>query len=123
MVPDDRSYTIDHVWLKESDGGVRVGLTQHGADQLGQVMYVQLPEVGQTIVRDGELAVLEGMKSSMSLFSPLGGTVTAVNEAVRKKPDQINADCYGAGWIVELDVNDDSGERLDAAAYQAYLDR
>ena len=123
-LPGDLLYTNDHEWLRrESDGCVTVGITDHAATALGDLVYVELPEVGQDVETGGEMAVVESVKAASDVYAPVSGTVTAVNEALSDDPEKINADPYGDGWIVKMDVPDlDEGELLTPDAYQQLLD-
>jgi len=123
-LPGDLLYTNDHEWLRrESDGSVTVGITDHAATALGDLVYVELPEVGQDVETGGEMAVVESVKAASDVYAPVSGTVTAVNEALSDDPEKINADPYGDGWIVRMDVQDlDEGELLTPVAYQQLLD-
>jgi glycine cleavage system H protein len=123
-LPGDLLYTNDHEWLRrESDGSVTVGITDHAATALGDLVYVELPEVGQDVETGGEMAVVESVKAASDVYAPVSGTVTAVNEALSDDPEKINADPYGDGWIVKMDVPDlDEAELLTPDAYQQLLD-
>ena len=123
-LPGDLLYTNDHEWLRrEGDGSVTVGITDHAATALGDLVYVELPEVGQDVETGGEMAVVESVKAASDVYAPVNGTVTAVNEALSDDPEKINADPYGDGWIVKMDVPElDEGELLTPDAYQQLLD-
>ena len=123
-LPGDLLYTNDHEWLRrESDGSVTVGITEHAATALGDLVYVELPEVGQDVDTGGDMAVVESVKAASDVYAPVAGSVTAVNEELADEPEKINADPYGDGWIVRLEVGDiDEGELLSPDAYQQLLD-
>ena len=123
-LPGDLLYTNDHEWLRrESDGSVTVGITDHAATALGDLVYVELPEVGQDVEAGGEMAVVESVKAASDVYAPIGGSVTAVNEELADEPEKINADPYGDGWIVRLDASDfDEGSLMTPDAYQQMLD-
>jgi glycine cleavage system H protein len=128
--PDDRRYTDQHEWAQLQGGGeaavVRVGITDHAQDALGDIVFVQLPEVGAEVAPGNPIGEVESTKSVSDVYSPVTGVVTAVNEALTDAPETINADPYGAGWLVEIgipaDAGDPTAELLDAAAYQALVD-
>ena len=129
--PDDRRYTEQHEWALLQPGGgegavVRVGITDHAQDALGDIVFVQLPEVGAEVVPGAPMGEVESTKSVSDVYAPVTGVVTAVNEALTNAPETINADPYGAGWLVELTVAgesaDPTAELMDAAAYQALVD-
>ena len=123
-LPGDLLYTNDHEWLRrESDGGVTVGITDHAATALGDLVYVELPEVGQDVEAGGEMAVVESVKAASDVYAPVTGSITGVNEALSDDPEKINADPYGDGWIVKMEVGElDEGELLSPDAYQQLLD-
>ena len=123
-LPGDLLYTKDHEWLRrEADGGVTVGITEHAANALGDLVYVELPEVGQDVDAGGEMAVVESVKAASDVYSPVAGSITAVNEELADDPEKINADPYGDGWIVRIDAGDiDEGELMTPDAYQDLLD-
>ena len=123
-LPGDLLYTNDHEWLRrESDGSVTVGITEHAATALGDLVYVELPEVGQDVDTGGEMAVVESVKAASDVYAPVAGSVSAVNEELADEPEKINADPYGDGWIVRLTVGEiDEGELMSPDAYQQLLD-
>jgi len=123
-LPGDLLYTKDHEWLRrEADGSVTVGITDHAAAALGDLVYVELPEVGQDVEAGGEMAVVESVKAASDVYAPVSGSITEVNEALADDPEKINADPYGDGWIVKMDVAElDEGELLSPDAYQQLLD-
>jgi len=122
-LPGDLEYTSDHEWLRrEDDGTVTVGITDHAQSALGDLVYVELPEVGQEVESGGDMAVVESVKAASDVYAPIGGTVVEVNEALADDPEVINSDPYGDGWIVRLEPGDDEGELLSPDAYQALLD-
>ena len=124
-LPGDLLYTNDHEWLRrESDGSVTVGITEHAANALGDLVYVELPEVGQDVDAGGEMAVVESVKAASDVYAPVAGSVTAVNEDLADDPEKINADPYGDGWIVRIEASDfDEGELMTPDAYQELLDQ
>jgi glycine cleavage system H protein len=122
-LPGDLQYTNDHEWLRrEEDGNVTIGITDHAQSSLGDLVYVELPEVGQDVDNAGDMAVVESVKAASDVYAPISGTVVAVNEALSDDPEVINSDPYGEGWIVKLAPGDDHGELLSPEAYQALLD-
>jgi glycine cleavage system H protein len=129
--PDDRRYTEQHEWALLQPGGgegavVRVGITDHAQDALGDIVFVQLPEVGAEVAPGAPMGEVESTKSVSDVYAPVTGVVTAVNEALANAPETINADPYGAGWLVEISVAGDGGdptaELMDAVAYQALVE-
>jgi glycine cleavage system H protein len=124
-VPDDRRYTEEHEWaLLTPDGPVRLGITEYAQDALGDIVYVELPQVGDAFDSGATLAEVESTKSVADVYAPLAGSVTAINEALVDQPELINSDPYGDGWFVELQVSDASvlEGMLDAAAYGALIE-
>ncbi|MEP6599720.1 MAG: glycine cleavage system protein GcvH [Actinomycetota bacterium] len=119
QVPDDLKYTAEHEWVKIDGAAVRVGVTDYAQQSLGDVVYVSLPEVGATVTQGQSFGEIESTKSVSDLYAPVGGTVSARNDALDGQPELINSDPYGAGWIVELQVSDPTqlDALLDAAAY------
>ncbi|GIJ20905.1 glycine cleavage system protein GcvH [Micromonospora lutea] len=107
MIPEDLRYTAEHEWVAAADGGsVRVGVTHYAQDALGDIVYVQLPEVGAMVAAGESLGEIESTKSVSELYAPVAGTVSARNEALTDTPEVINSDPYGAGWLVEITVSD-----------------
>ena len=122
-LPGDLKFTREHEWLRqEEDGSVTIGITDHAQTALGDLVYVELPEVGQEVEPGGEMAVVESVKAASDVYAPIGGTVSAVNEALADDPEVVNADPYGDGWIVRLQPSGDAGETLEPDDYQAFLD-
>ena len=124
-LPGDLQYTSDHEWLRrEEDGSVTVGITDHAQSALGDLVYVELPEVGQEVESDGEMAVVESVKAASDVYAPIAGSVVAVNEDLADDPEKINSEPYGEGWIVRLTPSDDidESELMSPDAYQQLLD-
>ena len=120
-VPDDLRYSAEHEWAKPLDlpSRVRVGITDFAQDALGDVVFVDLPQVGDTVAAGESLGELESTKSVSEMYAPVAGSVAAVNEALSDNPGMINEDPYGDGWLIELDVADGALDALmDAAAYR-----
>ncbi len=124
-MPGDLQYTKEHEWLRrEDDGSVTIGITDHAQSALGDLVYVELPEVGQDLNLDGEMAVVESVKAASDVYAPITGSVLAVNEGLADDPEKINSDPYGEGWIVRLQPAgeiDESG-LMSPDDYQAFLD-
>lgn len=122
-LPGDLKYTNEHEWLRqEEDGTVTIGITDHAQGALGDLVYVELPEVDQEVEAGGEMAVVESVKAASDVYAPIAGQVVAVNEALSDDPELINADAYGDGWIVRMKPSGDAGDTMDPAAYQTFLD-
>jgi glycine cleavage system H protein len=116
-VPDDRVYTAEHEWIDAADPST-VGITRHAADALGDVVYVDLPEVGRTIAPGEVFGEIESTKSVSDLYAPSGGEVVEVNSDLSDDPGLINRDPYGQGWLIRLRVTE-AGDTMDAAAYRS----
>ncbi|MDA0706323.1 MAG: glycine cleavage system protein GcvH [Proteobacteria bacterium] len=124
-LPGDLLYTEDHEWLRrEDDGSVTIGITDHAQAALGDLVYVELPEVGLELDSGGDMAVVESVKAASDVFSPIAGIVEAVNEDLADDPEIINGDPYGNGWIVRLRPSEkiDEDALLSPNAYQDLLD-
>ena len=118
-IPEDLRYTADHEWARLEDTKVRVGLTDFAQEALGDIVFVQLPSVGDKVVRGGELGEVESTKSVSQVYAPVSGTVVEVNTALAAQPERINTDAYGEGWlcVIESSAPTDFEELLDVAAY------
>ena len=123
IVPEDLRYTAEHEWVRPlGDGGtVRVGITDYAQDALGDVVYVDLPTVGDAVEANTPVGEVESTKSVSEMYAPVSGTISAVNEALADNPQLLNEDPYGEGWLCEITVTDvDSiGAMMDADAYVA----
>lgn len=127
MYPDDLRYTSEHEWVRspgDAEGSVRVGITHFAQEQLGDIVYVQLPEVGDEVVAGAPCGELESTKSVSDLFAPVTGQVVARNEELGPAPEQVNADPYGAGWMIEIVPTDptDLDDLLAAEQYRAQVE-
>jgi glycine cleavage system H protein len=122
--PADLKYSEEHEWVRDnSDGTVTVGITDHAQDALGDLVYIELPEVGRKVEAAEACAVVESVKAASDIYSPVDGEVTETNVALDDAPESINDDPYGEGWIFKLRVSDGSqlNGLLDAAAYEALV--
>ncbi|MEA2716035.1 MAG: glycine cleavage system protein [Actinomycetota bacterium] len=122
-VPDDRRYTADHEWALAEDGRLRVGITDYAQDALGDVVFVQLPDVGAIFEADHPLSEVESTKSVSDVYAPVRGTVLEVNSDLVDAPGRLNEYPSGAGWICVLEPDDTTAydTLLDAAAYRALI--
>lgn len=119
MIPEDLRYTSEHEWLRETaDGTVIFGITHYAQDALGDIVYVDLPDVGSQITAGGTCGEVESTKSVSEIYAPVSGEVVAVNAALGDSPDQVNSDPYGDGWMIEVRPTE-RPDTLDAAAYAA----
>jgi glycine cleavage system H protein len=124
-VPEQLRYTEEHEWvagLDNEDGVVTVGITAYAADALGDIVFVELPEVGAAIEAGEPCGEAESTKSVSDLYAPVTGEVTAVNAAVADDPGMINSDPYGEGWLFKVRVDSDPSDLLDAAAYAKLIE-
>lgn len=120
MIPEDLRYTSDHEWIAAGNPSVRVGITDFAQDALGDIVFVQLPELGATVEAGQALGEVESTKSVSEIYAPISGTVAARNDKLGDEPELINSDPYGAGWLVEITPTDggDVDGLLDAGAYR-----
>ena len=120
MVPGDLRYTSDHEWVRVEGDEVVVGITQFAADQLGDIVFVELPAVGRALKSHATFGVVESVKAVSDLFAPIGGDVVAANDALANSPELVNSDPYGNGWMLRLRPADaaEIDTLLDAAAYE-----
>jgi len=119
MVPSDLRYTNDHEWVRLEGDTATIGITQYAADQLGDIVFVELPDVGRSLDQFAAFGVVESVKAVSDLFAPLSGDVTATNPGLAASPESVNSDPYGEGWLVRIRIADAAqlGELLDATAY------
>lgn len=124
-LPGDLLYTVEHEWLRrEDDGSVTIGITDHAQGALGDLVYVELPEVGQDVEEGGEMAVVESVKAASDVYAPIAGEIVEINEALADDPETINSDPYGEGWIVRMQPTDaiDEETLMSPNDYQQFLD-
>jgi glycine cleavage system H protein len=123
VIPEDLRYTDAHEWVRDlGDGVVRIGITDHAQSQLGDVVFVQLPAVGDTVTAGAAVGEVESTKSVSDIYAPVSGTVSAVNEALETNPELVNSGPYETGWMIEVRLADGAEglppDLLDAAAYR-----
>jgi len=124
-VPEELRYSSDHEWVGGGDSAqVRIGFTDYAQDSLGDVVFVQLPTLGDTVASGATLGEVESTKSVSDIYAPVGGTVVAINDALNDSPQLLNDDPFGEGWICEIEITDaaDIGRLLDAAAYTELIE-
>lgn len=125
QIPGDLKFLKSHEWVRvESDGRATVGISDHAQGLLGDLVYVELPAVGDSVTAGNAAAVVESVKAASDVYSPVSGTVVAVNDGLSDKPETINEDAYGQGWlfVLELADNTELSALLDAQAYAAALE-
>jgi len=123
MIPTDLKYSSEHEWSRLEGGVVTIGITDHAQEALSDIVFVELPEVGARFAKGEEVVVLESTKAAASVYAPAAGEVVEVNEALPDEPGRVNAEPYGAGWMVKLKVDNESelGGLMGAAAYEKLL--
>jgi glycine cleavage system H protein len=123
MVPDDLRFTKEHEWVRLDGDEATVGITQYAADQLGDIVFVELPAVGRTLEQFATFGVVESVKAVSDLFAPVAGEVTGINEALADKPELVNSEPFGEGWMVRVRLSDATqvDGLLDAAGYETLV--
>ncbi|MGF6565752.1 glycine cleavage system protein GcvH [Kosakonia cowanii] len=124
-VPGDLKYSKEHEWLrKEADGSYTVGITEHAQELLGDMVFVDLPDVGTTVSAGDDCAVAESVKAASDIYAPIGGEIVAVNDSLNDSPELVNSTPYGEGWIFKIKANDEAEVEalLDATGYSALLE-
>jgi glycine cleavage system H protein len=118
-LPDDRRYSREHEWVRVEGDVAVIGITSFAADELGDIVYVELPELGATLAQFSSFGVVESVKAVSDLFAPVSGAVTETNDDLRSSPELLNSDPFGAGWIAKVTLSDaaEMDQLLDAAAY------
>ena len=122
-VPDNLKYTNDHEWLAVDGKTGTVGITEYAVEQIGDIVYVELPAEGTMVEATKAFGVIESVKAVSELFAPVSGKVVATNAALADKPETVAGDCYGEGWLVRIELSnpDDLKQLKDAAAYRAMI--
>jgi glycine cleavage system H protein len=118
----DRRFSESHEWLQRQGGSATVGISEYAQSQLGDVIYLELPAVGQRLQAGEKFGVIESVKAASDLYAPATGEVSAVNEELKDHPEFVNQDPYGKGWILKLSSVQDNPRLLDQAAYQAFVE-
>jgi glycine cleavage system H protein len=127
-IPADLKYTKSHEWVRQAQGGapngaIEIGITDHAQSALGDLVFVEVPDVGRNLKAGEACAVVESVKAASDVYSPLGGKVVAHNDALAAKPELLNEDPYGAGWLFRLESSGavDTASLMDAKAYETFL--
>jgi glycine cleavage system H protein len=123
MVPTDLRYTTDHEWVRADGDEATIGITEYAADQLGDIVFVELPETGRAIAQSAAFGVVESVKAVSDLFAPVSGEVLESNPDLAGRPELVNSEPYGAGWMIRVRMSDpgELEELLDADAYDALV--
>jgi len=116
-------FTEEHEWLKPEGDEITVGITEHAAKELGDIVFVELPEVGRTVTKDDEIVVIESVKAASDIMAPVDGEITEVNEAIVDEPGKVNEDPMGDAWFFKMKPSDPSqmDDMMDEAAYQDFI--
>ena len=119
-IPQHLKYSSEHEWLAPAGRTAKVGITGYAAEHIGDIVFVELPKVGTTVIAGSSFGVIEAVKSVSELFAPVSGTVVAINERVAKEPELVTADPYGEGWLIEVDMSNDGeiAALKDSAGYR-----
>ena len=124
-VPNELKYTKEHEWLREeADGTFTVGITEHAQELLGDMVFIDLPEVGTQVGQGDDCSVAESVKAASDIYAPISGEIVEVNAELEDSPEQVNSEPYGSGWIFRIKASDatELAALLDAAAYEALLE-
>jgi len=121
-VPDDRNYLESHEWVEDGDGTAKVGITDFAQDELGDVVFVELPDEGDDVTAGEEFGVVESIKAVSDLYSPVSGTVVAVNDALHDRPELVNEGPFGDGWMLAVEVAEESDDLLSADEYRDQIE-
>jgi glycine cleavage system H protein len=124
QIPEDLRYSSDHEWVKVEDGKARIGITDYAQDALGDVVFVDLPDVGATAAAGASISEVESTKSVSDIYAPVSGTISDVNAELADAPERLNEDPYGEGWICVIELQDPAevDGLLDAAAYRTLVE-
>ena len=115
-LPEDLKYTKDHEWAKSSDGVLTIGINDYAQDQLGEIVFVELPEVGDTFEKDDEFGSVESVKAVSEIYIPVAGEIVEINEALEDEPELVNNSCYDNGWLIKIKPD-------DISQFEALLDK
>ena len=121
-VPEELQYTKSHEWVRTEDDTATIGITDHAQEELGDIVYIELPEQGVTFEAGDSFGTVESVKAVSDLYTPVGGEVVEVNEALGDSPEKINEDPYGEGWILKVRVSDEGAGLLSASEYEQFLE-
>jgi glycine cleavage system H protein len=121
-VPEELQYTKSHEWIRTEDDTATIGITDHAQEELGDIVYIELPEQGATFEAGDSFGTVESVKAVSDLYTPVGGEVVEVNEGLGDSPEKINEDPYGEGWILKVRVSDEGAGLLSASEYEQFLE-
>ncbi len=116
-------FTEEHEWLREEDGVIVVGITEHASEQLGDIVFVDLPDVGTEVTKDEEIVVIESVKAASDILSPIDGEIVEVNEVLADEPSKVNDDAQGDGWFFKIKASEPSqmDDYMDEAGYKTFI--
>ncbi len=122
-IPQDLQYTTDHEWVRNEDGIITIGISDFAQGELGDIIFVELPEIGQEFDKSDPFGTIEAVKTVADLFAPVTGKIVEVNESLEDAPESVNSDCYGAGWIIKMKYSDPNelDDLISAADYEKSL--
>jgi len=121
-IPSNLIYSKDHEWLFIEDDTVTIGISAHAQEQLGDIVFVEMPNEGDTVNLSESIGVLESTKAVSDVYSPVTGTVIEVNPLIQEAPEKINEDPYGDGWLIKVRFSDKADDLMDAASYKKYIE-
>lgn len=122
-IPSDLKFTKDHEWVKITGDIVTIGITEYAQGELGDVVFVELPEKGTEVAVNETFGSIEAVKAVADLFSPISGEVVGINETIMDEPEKVNQDAYGEGWMIKIKISnqDELSDLMDASAYEAHI--
>ena len=120
-IPDDLQYTKEHEWIRPQGDAIVIGITDFAQSELGDIVFVELPEVGSALRAGETFGTVESVKTVSDLYAPVSGTVVRVNEALQDAPEKVNEDPYGEGWMLEVERGGETSPLLSAAAYREHV--
>ncbi len=123
-IPDELRYTKDHEWIQLADGIATVGITEHAQGELGDIVFVEFPELNDTVSKDDPLGTIEAVKTVADLFAPVSGEVVEINEAIEDEPERVNSDPHGEGWLVKIKLSNttECDSLMSASDYTSFLE-
>ncbi|NQT96921.1 MAG: glycine cleavage system protein GcvH [Candidatus Marinimicrobia bacterium] len=123
-IPQDLQYTTDHEWVRNEDGIITIGISDFAQGELGDIIFVELPEIGQEFDKGDPFGTIEAVKTVADLFAPVTGKIVEVNESLEDAPESVNSDCYDAGWIIKMKYSDPNelDDLISATDYEKSLD-
>lgn len=120
--PDDLKFTKEHEWVRVEGKYATIGVSAYAAEQMGDIVYVELPDEGEVITKHETFGVIESVKSASDIYAPVSGEVVEINEPLKESPEMVNDDCYGEGWVLKVEMSDTAelGDLMDSKAYAAF---